>query len=434
MVLLDFSSGFDARRLREALNRLKVASDVADAVRGLIAEVRAGGDAALAALTARFDRAEVPADRLRVPAAEMEAATAALPDADRAAMVAAIDAIRGYHEQCRPQDWTSPNLHGGEVGERFYPIRRVGLYIPGGHVPLVSTVLMTAVPARVAGCPEIAVCTPPQASATVAPAVLAALQLCGISEVYRVGGVQAIAGMALGTASLPAVDKVFGPGNAYVNEAKRQLFGTVGVDLLPGPSEVLVIADETANPAWAAADLLAQAEHGTGKEKIYLVTVSAAMREAIVAEMQRQRPSLRHAEAIAALLPERFLAMTVASATDAIAAANIIAPEHLELLVDAATESRYLDGITTAGALLVGHHTPTVFGGFAAGLSHTLPTDTTARFSAGIQTRDFLRRSSIVRYTPAACEQAAPVVEAFARMEQLDAHGASLRRRLEGQA
>ncbi len=417
-------------RLRQKLASLATGADVAIAVSALLSEIRAEGDAAVARLTERFDGAKLDPCDFRVPPEQLSNALQGLSPETRQAMEASADAIRSFHEKSRPTDWEGLNPHGATVGERFYPLRRVGLYIPGGQVPLVSTVLMTAIPAMVAGCPAVAVCTPPRPDGSVDRHVLAALALCGVREVYRLGGVQAIGAMGLGTATIPAVDKLFGPGNAYVNEAKRQLFGTCGVDLLPGPSEVLVIADAGAPPAWVAADLIAQAEHGTGKEKVFLVTVGAPdLAEAVRAELRCQIPQRRAAAVIEKVLTHRSFAIAVPNLADAAEAANTIAPEHLELLVNETAQASLLANITTAGAFLCGYHTPTVLGDFAAGPSHTLPTDTTARFSGGIRTIDFMRRSSLVRYHSQAARAAWPTVEAFSQLEQLDGHGASLRLR-----
>ncbi len=428
---LSFQNNADAAVLAEAIKAFATASDVTTAVTEILADIRSRGHAALLELTEGFDGARLRAEELRVPEADLEAAVADLSAEQRSAIDGAIGSVRDFHDKTVPRDWTDTNPHGATVGERFYPIRNVGLYIPGGQVPLVSTVIMTATPAVVAGCPRIAACTPPRADGSVDPGLLAAFHLCGISEVYKLGGVQAIGALAYGSATVPAVDKLFGPGNAYVMEAKRQLYGTVGVDLLPGPSEVLVIADETANPAWVVADLLAQAEHGTQKEKLFFITTSDEMLAAVETEIARQVPARSHANAIQSVLDNRTLAIVASDLECAAAAANIIAPEHMELQVAEDKLPFMLDSITTAGAILLGHATPTVLGDFAAGPSHTLPTDTTARFSSGIQVSDFMRRSSVVKYNDNANRQAWPLVKAFAAMEQLDAHGESLRLRVE---
>ena len=260
--------------------------------------------------------------------------------------------------------------------------------------------------------------------------MLAALSIIGIDEVYKVGGIQAIGAMAYGTKTIPAVDKIYGPGNAYVMEAKRQVLGTVGIDLLPGPSEVMIIADAGANPRHVAADLLAQAEHGSGKEIIYFATTSKSLLGKIEKAIAKQLPTLRHADKCAKILNGRCLAVTCKTLAQAVKVANYIAPEHLELQVAAASIEPLSQQITTAGAILQGYMTPTVLGDFTAGPSHTLPTGRAGRFFSGLQATDFMRRSSTVRYDAKSLAKASPVVETFARLEQLDAHGKSLTIRL----
>ncbi|MFP6901293.1 MAG: histidinol dehydrogenase, partial [Opitutales bacterium] len=318
-----------------------------------------------------------------------------------------------------------------QVGEHHYPLRRIGIYIPGGQVPLVSTVVMTTSLAKAADVAEIAVTTPPRPDGSIAPALLAALSLCGVSEIYKIGGAQAIAAFAHGTASIPSVDKIFGPGNAYVNEAKRQVFGIVGIDLLPGPSEVMVVADETANPIYIAAALLAQAEHGSGHENIFLVSDNTSVIEQSLAEIDRQVADLKHRENISRSLESGLYVIDADSETSIIDIANFIAPEHLELQVEEAKIDRLTSAITTAGAILQGHYTPTVLGDFAAGPSHVLPTGRTSRFSSGLRLSDFLRRSSIVRYDRNALMEAESVISCFSAMEDLGAHGRSLSVRLD---
>jgi histidinol dehydrogenase len=270
-------------------------------------------------------------------------------------------------------------------------------------------------------------CTPAPAGGRIADGLLAALQLAGVTEIYRIGGVQAVGAMAYGTATIPAVDKIFGPGNAYVCEAKRQVFGTVGIDSLPGPSELMVIADGTARADFAAADLLAQAEHGSGRERIHLVATSARVLDAILAEIEKQLRSAGRAAGIRRVLADGFLAVQVATLAEAAAVANAVAPEHLELLVRDAAARTLTRAVTTAGAIMVGNFTPTALGDFVAGPSHVLPTAGTGRFLSGLRVEDFLRRTSVVRYDRASVRRAEPTVAAFAAMEGLDAHGRSVK-------
>jgi histidinol dehydrogenase len=404
--------------------------DVRTAVAGIIADVKRRGDTAVLACTAKFDRVKLTAAQMRVPLKDLKKAADSFDPAKKKAFDEAAKCVTAFHARTLPRGWTARNPHGATVGERHHAIRRCGLYIPGGQVPLVSTVLMTALPAKVAGVPELCACTPPGPDGKINPDILAALYLCGVREVYAVGGAQAVAAMALGTAMIAPVDKIFGPGNAYVTEAKRQVFGLVGVDLLPGPSEVLIIADRTAQPEWVAADLCAQAEHGSGKEKLYLVTDQEPFAKQCLAAARAQSATLTHGAKIRRALAAKVCVIVVPRIEDAAEAANLVAPEHLELMVAPAKLPALSARITTAGAILLGHHTPTVLGDFTAGPSHTLPTGGTGRFFSGLRVADFLRRTSLVQYAPASLKKAAGVVDAFARMESLDAHGRSLKLRL----
>jgi len=425
--LIQSSSKTFSADLAEFCRGAIVSKEIQDSVASILADVRARGDEAVVYYAAKFDSAKLRARDILVKPAELADAAKAISAAERKAMVEAHANIVAFNQKGLPADWTGKNKQGAEVGERFYPIRRVGLYVPGGQVPLVSTVLMTATLAKIAGCPEIAVFTPSDASGRVAPGLLAALHLVGVEEVYRVGGVQAIGAMAYGTASIPAVDKVYGPGNAYVCEAKRQVFGTVGVDSLPGPSEVMVIADETARADFVAADLLAQAEHGSGREKIYLIATSLAIVEAIAAEVNSQLKLISRSEKTQNVLSQGFLAMTVDSLAKAVEIANYVAPEHLELIVAESAEKKLLAEITTAGAIMLGNYTPTALGDFTAGPSHVLPTARAGRFFSGLRVADFQRRTSIVRYNKTSVKKGNEVVAAFAAMERLDAHGRSVK-------
>lgn len=430
MRILSFASKTFQDELAAFCRESIVPKEISDSVAAILSDIRQRGDEAVSYYAAKFDGAKLAARTFRVKPSEIEAASKRLGGADRKALEAAHASIVAFHERSRPKDWTGKNPHGAEVGERYYPVRRVGLYVPGGQVPLVSTVLMTTTLARIAGCPEIAVFTPSNAEGKVADGLLAALSVVGVNEVYRIGGVQAIGAMAYGTVSLPAVDKIFGPGNAYVCEAKRQVFGTVGVDLLPGPSEVMVIADETADAAFAAADLLAQAEHGSGREKIYLVATSRSQIDAISTQVALQLKTLPRSAKIHSVLEKGILAVEVKTLEQAARVANYVAPEHLELLVSEEAQRLLLKEVTTAGAIMLGNHTPTALGDFVAGPSHVLPTGRAGRFFSGLRVDDFMRRTSVMRYDKAALKKAAPTVAAFAAMEQLDAHGRSVSIRL----
>ncbi len=404
-----------------------VPRELSDAVTAILADVRTRGDEAVSYFAAKFDGAKLRAREFRMSTADLAEAAARLPASDVRALTAARENIVAFNRRGLPEPWTAKNKHGATVGEKFDPIRRVGIYVPGGEAPLVSTVLMTVTLAKIAGCPEIAVCTPSNADGKVAAGMLAALHLAGVTEVYRVGGVQAIGAMAFGTSTIPAVEKIFGPGNAYVCEAKRQVFGVVGVDSLPGPSEVMVIADETANPSFIAADLVAQAEHGSGREKIYLLATTAGIIAAVSSEIRTQLQLVTRSAQIQRVLEEGFLAVEVKSLGQAAGIANYVAPEHLELMVEPETADKLTETITTAGAIMIGSHTPTALGDFTAGPSHVLPTGRAGRFFSGLRVSDFMRRTSIMRYDRSSVKKAEATVAAFAAMEKLDAHGRSVR-------
>jgi histidinol dehydrogenase len=427
MRTLHFASKTFADELAAFCRGSVVPREISDSVAAILADVRQRGDEAVSYYAAKFDGAKLRARDFRVPAADLAAAAKRLPAADLKALQAARANIEAFHAHGQPKAWTAKNKHGATVGEKFDPIRRVGLYVPGGEVPLVSTVLMTVTLAKIAGCPEVAVFTPSNADGKVADGVLAALHLLGVTEVYRVGGVQAIGAMAFGTTTIPAVDKVFGPGNAYVCEAKRQVFGTVGVDSLPGPSEVMVIADETAKPGFVAADLLAQAEHGSGREKIYLVATSADIITRVASEIRTQLQLISRSEKSQRVLEQGFLAVEVRTLGEASVVANYVAPEHLELIVADDMVEKLTGAISTAGAIMIGNHTPTALGDFTAGPSHVLPTGRAGRFFSGLRVADFIRRTSLIRYDKASVRKAEPVVAAFAAMEKLDDHGRSVR-------
>ena len=429
MKILNYNDKNFWKNIESACRPAAKSGEIPAIVSDVIANVRARGDAALEALTLKFDGAKITAKDLRVTDEEIKAAVKRVPPCDKKMMRQAIACVRDYHLHTKPKNWRAKNPHGAVVGENFYPIRRVGLYIPGGNAPLVSTVIMTATLAKIAGCPEICVCTPPRKDGTVNDYILCVLSMLGISEIYKVGGAQAIAAMGVGTKTVPAVEKLFGPGNAFVIEAKRQLFGEVGCDLLPGPSEVLIVADASANPKYVAADLLSQAEHGSGKEKIFLVSTSLKLVENVRKKIAEMAPSLTRSEKLLKIISDGCYVAVVPNLEAAVETANYIAPEHMELHVKDA--EKLASKITTAGAILVGEDTPTVLGDFTAGPSHTLPTGRTGRFSGGLQLVDFMRRSSYVKYDKKALSRAKDVVAAFSAMETLDAHGNSLLARLE---
>ena len=396
--------------------------------REIVAAVAARGDAALLELTERFNGAQLTPDRLAISTAELlNASLAATPEL-RAALKDASENIAAFARRSRRRGWSARNRHGASVGEKFDPFSRVGLYIPGGTAPLVSTALMTITLARVAGCPEIVVCTPCGPDGGVNAALLFAARTAGATEIYRLGGAQAVAALALGTETIRPVQKIFGPGNAYVVAAKRLLFGRVAVDLLPGPSEVLVLADDTADPRFVAADLLAQAEHGSGHERVWLVTPSAKLIKAVEREVAKQLPKLSRRDFITRALEANGWFIQVNSLADGVAVVNALAPEHCE--IHARGAAKLAAGVVTAGAIFLGPWSPTVLGDYVAGPSHTLPTGGAGRSFAGLTVDQFQRRTSVVEYGRAALKRGLPGVRAFAALEGLDAHGRSAEIRL----
>ncbi len=410
-----------------AMNRRAIpATSVQEAVASIVDMVATGGDAALCDCARRFDHVELhPAD-LRVTEAEMAEARAAVPADVKEALAASLANIEYFSRQSMRRDWTGVNAQGCEVGERFVPFDRVGIYVPGGKAPLVSTALMTGGFAKAVGVPEIVAMTPCGPDGKVNPAVLVALETVGATEIYRIGGAQAIAALALGTESIRPVQKIFGPGNRFVVEAKRQLLGAVAIDLLPGPSEVMVLADESAHPVYVAADLLAQAEHG-GDSVIALVTTSESLLEQVEAEIARQVTQLSRSQYLSEVLAQRATCLLVDSLEEGADIVNSFAPEHLVLVVRPELENDLLSRIRTAGAIYAGTYATVACGDFLAGPSHTLPTGGSGKSFSGIRADQFQRRTSIVRMTREAAAASLPYVQVFARVEGLDAHGESLR-------
>ena len=347
----------------------------------------------------------------------------------KAALKFAHKNIEAFHRKGLRKGWSGKNAQGAVVGEKYDAFGRVGIYIPGGTAPLVSTVLMTVTLAKVAGCREICVCTPPGPGGGVNDALIQACRMAGAEEIYKVGGAQAIAAMAYGTRTIRPVQKIFGPGNAFVVAAKRLLFGQVSVDLLPGPSELLVLADDSANAKFIAADLLAQAEHGSGLERCWLVTTSGRLLRVVEREIKKQLPKLSRRKFIKAVLKKNGWLIQVKNLDDAIGLTNDLAPEHCEVMVKRAKS--VVKDIVTAGAIFVGPWSPTVLGDYMAGPSHTLPTGGAGRSFSGLTVDQFQRRTSVVEYSRTALKKSLVVVEKIAGMEGLDAHGRSAAIRLE---
>jgi len=430
MRILRYTDKNFASTLRRLDRRSAPPAGVEEIVRGIIADVQKRGDAALIDLSNRFDRAGfTKASQLRVSDAELEAAAATVDAPTRRAIAASRLNVTKFARRSLRRDWSGKNVQGAEVGERYLPYGRVGIYVPGGSAPLVSTANMTVVLAAAAGCPEIVVATPPGPGGSVHPALLYALREAGATEIYKVGGAQGMAALSLGTKTIRPVVKVFGPGNSFVVEAKRQLFGVVSVDLLPGPSEVVVLADRTGNAAFIAADMLAQAEHG-GDSIMGLVTDSEKLLQAVIAEIERQIATLSRQPQLRKALKAGAWAVLVKSIADGVALVNGYAPEHLSLIV--ADEAKYLPLITTSGAIFLGNLSPVAAGDFLAGPSHELPTGGAGKSFPGLTVDMFQRRTSIVRYDEASIRKSAPIVARFAEVEGLDAHARSATIRVKG--
>jgi len=414
--------------VRRLNRRALPTTGVRDLVTEIIAEVAARGDEALVTFTQRFDGAKLTPKKLFISEAEFAAAESAVTPATKIAVARSLQNIRNFAKRSLRKDWSAKNGEGATVGERFAPFDRVGVYIPGGKAPLVSTALMTAGFAQAAGVPEILAATPCGPTGMVNPALLYALKAAGVTEAIRVGGAQAVAALALGTRTIRPVERIFGPGNSFVVEAKRQLVGAVSIDLLPGPSEILILSDKTGNPEFIAADILAQAEHG-GDSVVGFATDSKALLGKVIKAIDRQLPSLSRAKIIRDVLKRGTFLLHVKSFAEGVAIANTFAPEHLSLITT--EEDRWLPLIRTSGAIYLGNDSPVAVGDFLAGPSHTLPTGGAARSFSGLRADQFQRRTSIVRLDKASVRKSLPVVEEFARIEGLDAHGRSTAIRLE---
>ncbi len=407
-------------------SKREASEEVGATVAAILADIRERGDEALLAYTEKFDQVPLTAATLAFSADEIAAATARIPSNVRSALHVAHDRIKAHHEKQRPLDHVYQDHLGITLGTLWTAVDAVGIYVPGGLAAYPSSVLMNAVPAKVAGCARIAMVVPTPRG-EVNDAVLAAAHIAGVTEIYRVGGAQAVGALAYGTKTIAPVAKIVGPGNAYVAAAKRQVFGTVGIDMIAGPSEVLVIADKSANPSWVAADLLAQAEHGGGAQSI-LVTDDEALADSVFIEVERQLALLPREEIARAGWEEFGAIITVASMAEAVELANRIASEHVELAID---EPRALLGkIRNAGAIFLGHHTPEAIGDYVGGSNHVLPTARSARFASGLGVLDFMKRTSILGCDPSSLSELSEAAITLAATEGLDAHGRSISIRL----
>lgn len=399
---------------------------IRESVESILQAVQDKGDAAVRELTEKFDGVRL--DSFLVAPEEIDEATKKVGPEFMAVLQEAADNIRTYHQRQVQQTWMDTFRPGVRLGAKFTPIQRVGVYVPGGTAAYPSTVLMDTIPAHVAGVPSIAVFTPPAKDGSVNPYILAAAHVAGATEIYKVGGAQGIAAAAFGTESIPPVFKIVGPGNAYVAMAKRLVFGTVGIDMIAGPSEVGILADHDANPVWVAADLLAQAEHDR-RAAVFLVTPSAALAHAVEAEVQRQLEELPRKEIAATSVENHAKVFITKNKDQAVSIMNLIAPEHLE--IEFSDAEAYVDKIVNAGAIFIGSYTTEPLGDYFAGPNHTLPTMGTAAFSSPLGVYDFVKRSSLLQYNKEAFEAVADKVIRFANVEGLQAHGLAVRRRID---
>ncbi|MDB5587682.1 MAG: histidinol dehydrogenase [Devosia sp.] len=420
------AANFEAEFVALLGSKRESSQEVGDIVATIIAEVRKRGDDAVVEYTNTFDKAGVTAQTLRFTEEEIERGAARVTPEVVGALQFAHDRIRAHHEKQKPEDHIYQDHLGVTLGNVWTAVQAVGIYVPGGLASYPSSVLMNAVPAKVAGVERIAMVVPTP-NGQLSSSILAAAKIAGVTEIYRTGGAQAVAALAYGTATIKAVDKIVGPGNAFVAAAKRQVFGQVGIDMIAGPSEVLVIADGSANPAWVAADLIAQTEHGAGARSI-LITTEKGLASAVIAEVARQL----------ALLPKEGLAregwdnygavITVPSLDEAVTLANRLASEHVELAID--DPQSLVARIRNAGAIFLGHHTPEAIGDYVGGSNHVLPTAGSARFASGLGVLDFMKRTSILGCDPGSLSALAEAAVILSEVEALDGHGRSISIRL----
>ncbi|MFT5489279.1 MAG: histidinol dehydrogenase [Paracoccaceae bacterium] len=418
--------GFEATFAEYIGQGRETASDVTGVVSDIIADVRARGDVAVAEYTQKFDRLDVSGG-LRIDPDLIAAARDACDADEIAALEFAAARIRAFHERQFPEGFSFTDAEGVRLGARWTPVSAAGIYVPGGTAAYPSSVLMNAVPANVAGVPRIVMVVPTPDGA-VNPLVLAAAELSGVGEIYRIGGAQAVAALAYGTETIDAVDKITGPGNAYVAEAKRQVFGAVGIDMIAGPSEILVVADADNDPDWIAADLLSQAEHDASSQSV-LITDSAALADAVAEATERQLGSLARSDIARRSWNTHGAIILVRNLDDAVPLVDRIAPEHLELAVEA--PDALAEKVTHAGAIFLGRHTPEAIGDYVAGPNHVLPTARSARFSSGLGVTDFMKRTTLVSCDAASLARIGPAAVTLAGAEGLDAHALSLSVRLD---
>ena len=426
--ILKYSAKGRSRKIEDFLLRPPIEKGADEIARKVLEDIKRRGDSAVLKYARQFDRAPSTMVKLQVSKAEIAAAKKAVDAEFKAAAKEAHKRIAQFAVAGLREDWKMPAPQGGWLGEKFVPLDRVGAYIPGGAAPLASTALMTLTLAQVAGVPELVACTPANGEGKVNPYILYALDLAGATEIYKVGGIQAIGLMAYGTKTITKVQKIVGPGGPYVTAAKRLVYGEVALDMVAGPSEIAVLADESADPAHVAADLLSQAEHGTGSEKALFITTSEKMAKAVRAELDAQAKTLTRKAPVAKVLARGCILAVVPNIGKGIELCNRFAPEHMEVITKSAES--VAKKITSAGAIFIGPWTPEAVGDFAAGPSHVLPTGGTAAFFSGLTVEDFRRRVSLIHFKKGDLKETASVVEAFGRVETLDAHARSASIRL----
>ncbi len=417
------------KKVEDFLLRPSVEEQAMQAATRILADVKERGDKAVIDCARLYDGSNISNRRIRVSAGEVAEARKLVDEDFKKAAKEAHKRIAAFSRNGLRDDWKMETPKGGMLGERFVPFDRVGAYIPGGAAPLASTALMTLTLAKVAGVKELVACSPANAEGKLNPYIIYALDLAGATEIYKIGGIHAIGAMAYGTKTIAKVRKIVGPGGPYVTAAKRQVYGDVALDMVAGPSEIAVLCDSSANPAHVAADLLSQAEHGTGSEKALLVTTSQRQVEAVRTEVLKQAKTLSRSEPILQVLEKGMLLVVVKNVAEGMKLCNLFAPEHMELIVK--NPEKWVDKVENAGALFIGEWTPESVGDFAAGPSHVLPTGGTAAYFSGLTVEDFRRRVSLIQFTKEDLKDTLPVVEAFGRVETLDGHARSATIRFE---
>jgi histidinol dehydrogenase len=422
MKFVDLTSQSETEWRKQFDRRYVPPNQLVEQVHQILSRVRVEGDSALVDFIQRFDKSPLSPEELRVARDEITLALGHLDPELRDALSASKQNVQEFAQRSRRTDWQAQNVQGAFVGERFDPIGRVGIYVPAGTAPLVSSAIMTVAIASAVGVPEIAAVSPVSGSTQMNSALLAALDMAGATEIYKIGGAHAIAALAFGTESIRPVEKIFGPGNAFVTEAKRQVFGYVAVDLLPGPSEILVLADQSAVPAWVAADLMAQAEHGPGTV-VVVASWDKGTLQCVQSEIDKSLPSFSRQSFLKEVLAERAYAVLTRDREQAVAFANAFAPEHLTIATEEAAE--VATAVTAAGAIFLGNYSPVAAGDFIAGPSHELPTGGAAKSFGGLTADQFQRRTSLVQLDRDSLEKSLPFILSFSKAERLDAHGAS---------